>query len=65
MWGSRYPSEDRAHEPFDTRGRLANRETEMTDRPLCRGPNWEVYRVNAGSVEDPSEYESDVFKPIR
>lgn len=31
----------------------------------ARGPNWEVYRVNAGTVADPSRYETDVIKPIR
>lgn len=31
----------------------------------ARGPNWEVYRVNAGTADDPSGYETDVFKPIR
>lgn len=31
----------------------------------ARGPSWEIYRVHAGDVEDPSDFETDVVRPIR
>lgn len=55
------------HGPYEglaRAGAALDRWLEENDRE-ARGPNWEVYRVNAGTVDDPSEYETDVFKPIR
>lgn len=55
------------HGPYDglvRAGAALDRWLEENGRE-ARGPNWEVYRVNAGTVDDPSEYETDVFKPIR
>lgn len=52
------------YEGLDDAGAALDRWLEENDRE-ARGPNWEVYRVNAGMVNDPAEYETDVYKPIR
>lgn len=52
------------YEGLSEAGAALDRWLEENDRE-ARGPNWEVYRVTVGTADDPSQYETDVFKPIR
>lgn len=52
------------YEGLTEAGKALDRWLEENGRE-ARGPNWELYRVNAGTVDDPSRFETDVVKPIR